>query len=86
MQVKVLFPQNIFKIHIMTTRKLFYIIVSMMLVLMLSSCFSSRKGRKSSKRYNRERCDCSRFTEMVSIDKMNTVDWVVHYGGQKGSE
>jgi hypothetical protein len=50
----------------MRTRRIFYLVSFLILMLLFSACSTSRKGRKSSKRYNRERCDCPRFSEMVS--------------------
>jgi hypothetical protein len=67
----------------MRTHKTLYLTGFLILALMVSSCASSRKSRKSPKRYNRERCDCSRFSEMVSNNKVTTVDWFACNGGQK---
>jgi hypothetical protein len=70
----------------MRTRKIFYLVSFLILMLMISACSTSRKGRKSSKRYYRERCDCSRFSEMVNNEKVLTFDWVVQHGGQNSSK
>lgn len=70
----------------MKTRKIFYLVSFLVLLLLISACSTSRKGRKSSKRYYRERCDCPRFSEMVSNNKVITFDWVVLHGGQNSSQ
>lgn len=70
----------------MRTRKALYLTGFLILALMVSSCASSRKGHKSPKRYNRERCDCSRFSEIVSNNKVYTVDWLACYGGQNATQ
>jgi hypothetical protein len=70
----------------MRTRKIFYLVSFLVLMLLISACSTSKKGRKSSKRYYRERCDCPRFSEMVKNATVLTSDWVVHYGGQNSTQ
>jgi uncharacterized lipoprotein len=70
----------------MRTRKIFYLVSFLIIMLLISACSTSNKGRKSSKRYYRERCDCSRFSEMVKNETVLTSEWAMRYGGQNSTE
>lgn len=71
---------------LMLTKRNLYLIGFLIVMLMLSSCYSSRKGRKSSNRFHRERCDCSRFSNMVQHEKTCTIDWIAQHGGEENTQ
>lgn len=58
-----------------------FLIIFLLLTLLLTSCFSSGKSRKSDKRYH-QRCDCSRFSELSNNSELKTIDWVAYHAGQ----
>jgi hypothetical protein len=69
----------------MTKQKLLYFIGFLAFMMLFSSCWSSRKGRKSSP--NRHRCDCSRFSDHYGqATAFTTIDWLAYAESKKNSE